>query len=247
MAPDPRLALIARVTAAFADEIDRVDPAAAVPWPWWPDVRALVGHLGGIHGWAAEVVRTGESVPDPDDLPAPVTGARAWYLRRREELLAALASAEPEAPCWVLAGCDRTSGFWRRRMLFETTKHLVDLRAAGGGRWRIADELGPADYADGIDELFAVFLARSRIGLARLPEPVRLESTDHDRRWLVLPDWTVVADSTGDVPAARISARTGDLALLVWQRADPFGGADRFDLNGDPRTVSAFRDAPIHP
>jgi uncharacterized protein (TIGR03083 family) len=246
MDADRHLELVDRVSAAFADEIDRVDPAASVPWSWWPDARSLIGHLGGVHAWAAEVVRSGEAVLDPVDVPAPVAGARAWYLERRSELLAALRAADPAAPCWVFAGADRTVGFWRRRMVFETTKHLVDLRAAGGGARRIADELTPADYADGIDELVSVFLARSQSGLDRLPAPVLLEPTDSERRWLVLPDWTVVTTESDD-DAVRVRARTGYLALLVWNRADPLADPERFTVTGDRTAVAAFRDAPIHP
>lgn len=244
MSTDRRPDLVAALTAAFAEEIDRHAPTDAVPWPWWPDARALVGHLGGIHGWAARVLRTGEEVPDPEDLPAP-DDARAWYLGQRTALLDALRSVPSDAPVWVFAGHDASAGFWRRRMVFETAKHLADLRAAGGGTWRPPAELEPADYADGIDELLGVFLARSRPGLAPLPGSVVLEATDSDRSWLVTSDWVVLDDDVID--AARITAATGELALVVWQRADPLSDPERFVVRGDAAVIAAFRDAPIHP
>lgn len=245
MTPERRRDLLERVTGAFADEIDRHDPTDPVPWPWWPDVRALVGHLGGIHGWAAQVLLAGEQAPQPADVPAPEATARAWYLERRRVLLDAVRSQPADAPCWVFTGTDRTAGFWRRRMVFETAKHLADLRAAGGGTWRSVDELGTDGASDGIDELFAVFLGRSRAGLAALPAPVLLQATDSDRRWAVLPHWEVRDDIDGpDVSTVR--ARTADLALLVWDRADPLADDDRFAVAGDPAPVAALRDAPIH-
>ena len=246
MSPQRRLELLERVTGAFADEIDRHDPRAVVPWTRWPDVRTLVGHLGGIHRWAAQALRSGEEVPAPADHPAPDGAAHAWYLERRADLLGTIRSLPADAPCWTFTGADRTTGFWRRRMIFETAKHLSDLRAAGDGRWRRVDELDAGGSADGIDELFEVFLARSRRTLAALPGPVLLEASDSGRRWAVLPDWEVRDDV--DVPGGSVvRARTADLALLVWDRADPSTDPERFDVTGDPAPIAAFRDAPIHP
>ncbi|MBW4040783.1 MAG: maleylpyruvate isomerase family protein [Acidobacteria bacterium] len=245
MSPERRLRLLERVTAAFAAEIDQRDPGAVVPWSGWPDVRALVGHLGGVHDWAAQVLRTGERATEPIDVPAPAAGARAWYLEQRSALLDAIRSVPPGASCWVFTGTDRTAGFWRRRMLFETAKHLSDLRASGGGVWRGVPELGVDGSADGIDELFEVFLARSRTGLADLPAPVLLEASDSRRRWAVRPDWAVRDDV--EVPGASIvRACAADLALFVWDRADPLTDPDRFEVIGDRATIAAFRDAPIH-
>ncbi|MGT2427237.1 maleylpyruvate isomerase family mycothiol-dependent enzyme [Amnibacterium kyonggiense] len=238
------MALLATTTAAFADEIERQDPATAVAWPRWPDVAALVGHLGGVHRWAARVVATGERIAQPADRPAPAD-ARRWFLAGRDELIGALRAADPEDPCWVFAGPDRTAGFWLRRMLFETAKHLVDLRAAGGGGRRAPRELGAGDCADGIDELVTVFLDRSRPVLAPLSRPVRLVALDVDRSWTFTTDWHV-----GDEPAdgaAEVRARAADLALLVWQRADPLRSPDRFRVTGPREVVTAFAAAPVQP
>jgi uncharacterized protein (TIGR03083 family) len=243
---DRRLELVAGVTAAFADEIERHRPDAAVPWPWWPDVRTLVGHLGGVHAWAARVVRTGERVPDPVDRPVEDDDAmRRWYVHRRADLLDALRTVPVDTPCWAIASGTRTAAFWRRRTVFETTKHLIDLRAAGGLPRRAPDELAPADYADGVDELLEVFLPRSRPTLDALPEPVLLQAADVDRRWRIGRDWTVTT-GTPDDDAVRIRADAADLALLVWQRAD-LGDPERFEITGDRGTAGRFATAPVHP
>ncbi|GAA2753738.1 hypothetical protein [Amnibacterium kyonggiense] len=47
--------------------------------------------------------------------------------------------------------------------------------------------------------------------------------------------------------AAEIRARTGDLALVIWQRADPLCDPERFSVSGPERTAAAFITAPIHP
>lgn len=241
-----RLELVETVTGAFADEIERHDPGAAIPWPWWPDVRTLVGHLGGVHGWAARIVTTGERAPDPVDRPVhPDAAIRSWYLDRRAELLDALRSVPADSPCWAIAAGTRRAAFWRRRMVFETTKHLIDLRAAGGLARQAPDELVPGDFADGVDELLEVFLPRSRPALGRLPAPVLLEAADVGRRWLVERDWSVVPAASGR-HGAHIRAGASDLALLVWERAD-LGDPGRFEIRGDEDAARSFATAPIHP
>jgi len=147
------------------------------------------------------------------------------------------------------------SGQWSgdRGLLAETdglrnVKHLMDLRASGG-IWSAAEELDPEDYADGIDELLSVFLPRSRPKLAALPGEVALVATDTPRRWFVGPDWTVRISSgdSDEATAARIFARTGDLALMVWERADPLTDSRRFRVEGGLATAAAFSATSIHP
>ena len=243
---DIRIALVARLTAAFAVEIDRREPDAPTTWPLWPTVAAMIDHLGRNYLWAVRIVSTGAAV-DRKTLPrAPTSGMRAWYESCRADMLAALDDVPADRPCWVVgerpAG---TAAFWRRRMVFETVKHLIDLRAAGGGSWRVAPELAPLDYADGIDELFAEFLPRSRPSLDPLPGPMSMIATDIDRRWTITPDWDVSADAFADARGARVSGTAGDLALLVWERADPFD--PRFGIDGDQAVVCAFAAAPVQP
>ena len=146
-------------------------------------------------------------------------------------------------------------------MVHEHVKHLIDLRAAGGGDWAVAPELAPGDYADGIDELLSEFLPRSRSRLRPLPGTVVLRATDSAHCWRIGPAWTVGTESDGrtrsgvqpiddlgaDAEAATVRARTGDLALVLWERADPLAATTRFRVEGTRSTVAALRDAAIHP
>lgn len=243
MTDERHLAVLGGLVDAFALELDRHRPDDTVGWETWPDVRRLAGHLGAVHRWATHLVRTGERAPQPPDGPAP-DPMRSWFQEGADLLLDALRVTPVDEPCWVLAGDDRTAGFWRRRMVFETAKHLIDLRAAGGRPMRAPAELAREDAADGVDELFAVFLRRSRPTLAPLPGSVRLEATDTDRAWLVRHDWGI-EDGAG-AGAAQVRARAGDLALFLWDRADPLTDVGRFVVEGDPAAVAALRDAPIH-
>lgn len=245
--PDDHRASFDRVSAAFSTEIDRHDPQDAITWASWPTVAALTAHLGGIHLWAGEIVRRGGRVDRASLPPAPTNPDRAWYDSCREKLRETLAASNPDAACWVIGDrADGTARFWMRRMVFETTKHLIDLRAAGGDRWIVAPELSAAEYADGIDELFEVFLPRSRATLDPLPAPLHLDATDIDRRWTLTPDWQVHAGEAGDEGTV-ISASAGELALFVWERGDPLSRSDRYALAGESAVVRAYAASPVHP
>ena len=242
---DIREAIVARVSAAFAAEIDRRDPAAATPWPLWPDVFALVDHLGRNYLWVAGTVRTGKQVDRKQLSRAPRTGTRDWFEGCRAEMLAAFNDTPADQPCWVLGDSTGTGAFWRRRMVYETAKHVMDIRASGGGTWEAAPELAPLDYADGIDELFEVFLTRSRPNLAPLPSRLVLSATDLPRRWSIEPDWSVSDDASE--AGTTLAATAADLALVVWERANPLGGDQRYRLTGERETVAALIAAPVHP
>lgn len=247
-AADRRVELVARLTAAFGEELAHRDLGAEIPWPTIPTVATMVAHLGGVHRWVAEVVRTqrrAAHAPAPD-FSAGSVSARGWFEEGRAALLDALTAVPPETPCWIIGDQLGTAAFWRRRMVFENVKHLIDLRAAGGGGWAAAPELAPADYADGIDELLSEFLPRSRPRLAPLPGPVTLESTDSGRSWRIEPDWAIEGDPAGSDGSARVVARNADLALMLWERADPLDGSGRFQVDGS-RAVAALRSAAIHP
>ena len=44
-----------------------------------------------------------------------------------------------------------------------------------------------------------------------------------------------------------LAARAADLALALWERADPLAADGRFTIEGDPEVVRALATAPIHP
>ena len=245
-AGDDRIALVERLSAAFAAELARREDTASIGWPNLPDVAALADHVGGVERWVVRVLRSGRVQPDEATRGLRGEALRRWYAEGRVALLSALAAVPADGPCWVLGRGTPTAGFWRRRMVHEHLKHLIDLRASGGAVPEVAEEAGPAVYADGIDELLEVFLPRSRSALTPLPGPLVLEATDSDRAWRIAGDWTCAVDFS-DAADARVRARTGDLALMVWERADPLRDADRFRVEGDREVVAAFRSAPIHP
>ncbi len=242
---DPRIGLVEQLTDAFGFELARRDPSAPVAWARWPDIATLAAHVSHVHRWATAILRTGGPVASRSVPRAPDSNRLGWYEQGRDDLLEALRTVPAATPCWIIGDRAGVAAFWRRRMVFENVKHLTDIRASGGGTWRIAPELAPEEYADGIDELFEEFLPRSRPSLQPLPAPLVLVAGDAPRRWSIDTDWSV---GSADLPgAARVFASAGDLALTVWERADPLDDGDRFRLEGNRDAVAALRDAPIHP
>lgn len=243
--PSTRLALVDRLSAAFTAELRLADPRAAVAWPELPDVASLAEHVGTVHRWVTQIVLHGDPVEE-SSIPGPPPGALlAWFDGGRDDLLAALAVTPPSRPCWTIGGRIGTAAVWQRRMVFEHGKHLIDLRAAGGRGWTVAPELSPTDYADGIDELFEVFLPRSRPKLTALPAEIVLEATDTGRIWRVSQDWMVAPNPTGS-EAVRLRATAGELALALWERSDPLRDPG-FEIAGDRAAAAAFTNTQIHP
>ena len=159
----------------------------------------------------------------------------------RDELLAELERDDRE--CWVIGGGTGTTAFWRRRMVLESLKHLLDVRTPPSSSFAVAPELDAELASVGVDEFLQVFLARSRTSLDPLPGTVRLAATDVDRTWTLAPDWSL--DDDTDVTAT-IEGSAAVLLLLLWERASALDEPDRFRIRGDAEIVRALESTPIH-
>ncbi|HEX6569535.1 MAG TPA: maleylpyruvate isomerase N-terminal domain-containing protein [Acidimicrobiales bacterium] len=210
--------------------------------PGWTCER-LVGHMGRVHRWTAAWVTTGsaQQVEPAPAGPAVVEWARAG----RDELVAALAAADPDGHVDTWAGPQPTV-FWPRRMAIEAALHRFDAQSTVGDTTPIGTDLA----LDGIDEMFAVVLPwRGTAELEGTGETIHLHATDPDLaaaagsaggEWLVTLGAEGVsvehAHAKGDV-AVRGSA--SDLLLLLWNRV----GADRFQVFGDATLLDRWRTA----
>jgi uncharacterized protein (TIGR03083 family) len=202
----------------------RRDPAAPVAaCPGWT-VDKLVGHMGRIHTWVAQLVRsrTRERISSrlfpegPEDNPEL---RLAWARERHAELLDALGDLDEDEPIWTIAPAGMGTGrFWMRRQAHELALHRWDAQDAVGH----SEPLHPELSADGIDELLSVFLP----GLTESTQQVssdgatmHVHCTDVEGEWLVrfTPDGAVTTaeHAKGDL-AVRGSA--SDLYLLLWNR-----------------------------
>lgn len=250
------LADLRAVAGAFAREAAGTDPGASVRSTIWPTAGDVVDHLGNIQRWAAEQVRTGARA-DRHDFRRPEGADRAaWFREGARELMRVLEGSDPDRPVPVLYGADGTVRFWQRRMAHEAAKHLWDLRSALDPDPRFPAEVGHAGRADAIDEFGEVFMPEARRrGILPLTGTVALVAADSGDAWLVTSEWVmrrVGPDAPSDgaqghaaAAAATITGEVGDLALLLWERAD-LSAHDRFRVEGDATVATALATTPVH-
>ena len=180
---------------------DGTEPVAACPG--WT-LHDLVGHLGGVHRWARDIVLTERPGPEP----APEGDLATWFAEGAAALLETLAAADPAAGTWSFT-TDRTVGFWRRRQALETVVHRWDAQSAVGQ----PEPIDPSLAADGIGEVAELMLPRqvAKERIPPLPGAVRVTATDVEASY-------VLGDGE---PAATVSAPAELLLLLLWQRVGP--------------------------
>jgi uncharacterized protein (TIGR03083 family) len=234
---------IARMAAAVT-EIP--DISAGVPsCPDWT-VEDLVAHTGAVHRWATSIVVTEADArppfPEPEPLWSSADGLGEWLSAGAAPLLTALRSAGPVTPVWTW-GPGRTSGWWARRMLHETTVHRADAELAAG----IADpEIDPVVAADGIDEfLFNLPSARRPYRhLASLPtgESLHLHATDHDAgEWVIRFTDSGIAWERGHMKATTaIRGPVASLLLFTYGRLP--AGDGHLAVFGDPGVATAWQE-----
>lgn len=168
---------------------DADDVALDVPTcPGWT-LGELARHTGTIHRWATTIVATEAAgrlpFPEVDSPWSSADGWGQWLAAGANPLLAALREAGPLTAVWSW-GPGRTSGWWARRMLHESTVHRADAELALGIGEPAID---PVVAADGIDEfLFNLPSARRPYQhLASLPTgaSLHLHATDADGEWII--------------------------------------------------------------
>lgn len=233
-----------RADAARIAELAPEGAGAEVPGcPGWT-VADLVVHLGSVHRWATEVVRTGAKPArwPGDDAPAPHDdGLVGWFTDGAAALADALDAMDPEAGSWMPWAVERpVAAVWLRRQTQETSVHRRDVEAAVGAPRSIA----PPIAADGIDEYFALMVPRlvSRDGVELPAGSLHVHCTDEDLDG-VNGEWFVAtADGYDVVPEHRkgdavLRGRAEDLLLSLWGRPVPAGAVE---VVGDPDVAAAW-------
>lgn len=188
---------------------------ARVPHLEWT-VRDTVVHLGGVHRWATQIVRTGED--DDRSYAAVGTGPDDaklldWFLAGHAALVMVLseAPADLDAPTFLPAGSPLH--FWARRQAHETAIHRADVESASGAVTAV-----PTNFAqDGIAELLLGFGAR-RSNRVATAATLGLVASDG-------PSWSVrfggeriTAEPTDSPADATVSGTSSDLYLWLWNR-----------------------------
>jgi len=227
--------VVAREIEAFADAIDGADPAGPVPTcpPW--TMADLAQHLGGIHRWAEQMVRSlaQERLRGSDvilEMPDDPHELASWIRKASVVLESTFRKADPDAVMWTW-GSDKHARFWSRRMVHETAVHRADAELSLRREPRI-----DADIAiDGVDE-FLDNLPHAAYFAPRVTELVgdgrALAFTTDGAAWRITlrPDrfeWDHVEGKT-DVT---VSAEPATLYLLMYGRVKP--GAATIDGDGE--------------
>jgi uncharacterized protein (TIGR03083 family) len=239
-----------RADAARIAEVAPGHLGAEVPGcPGW-FVRDLVVHLGSVHRWATEVVRSGEfpgryaTDPGPDPAPDDDSPLLGWFTAGAAELADALDAMDPAAPSWMPFMTDRPeAGIWLRRQTQETSVHRRDVEAAAGDPRPIVPPLA----ADGIDEYFTLMVPRlvSRDGIDLPTGSIHVHCTDGPGAGLAEGDgeWFVTAADGYEVTRehrkgdAALRGRAEDLLLALWGRPVPEGSVD---VVGDTGVAAAW-------
>ncbi|HEX4703664.1 MAG TPA: maleylpyruvate isomerase family mycothiol-dependent enzyme [Pseudonocardiaceae bacterium] len=211
----------------LGDAAERAGLAAAVPTcPGWL-VRDLLLHMGGVHRWAATVVRealaTAPDIDQPYDIVAelPTDDALpAWYRTGHTELVHTLRAAPTDLACWTFLPAPSPLAHWARRQAQETTVHRVDAdRATGTGE---SPPVPTALADDGIDELLTCSLSgRSRRLRSKTERLLHINATDTDSHWRIWigPDAPKAVRVAGDEPADdTVRGPADQLYLALWNR-----------------------------
>jgi uncharacterized protein (TIGR03083 family) len=217
---------------AIADALRADGMAAGVAHcPGWT-VGHVVQHLGEVHRWATEIVRTGAPASfEEREPPASVHTLAGWFEEGAAILCRTLDDVDPERSCWTFGFPPERAGFWRRRQAYETAVHGFDVAAATGRPFTI----DPAMAAHGVAEV-ATFMFPRQVALERTPAltaPVELRITDTGEAWPL---------GGPGAPAARISGTAIDLLLMLWGR--PHGPVERSGAEG---ALAAFDAAVLVP
>jgi uncharacterized protein (TIGR03083 family) len=225
--------------------------------PEWT-VDDLTWHVGMVYLHKATTMREGAQPekwpPDYDDDASAIELIDGAYRQMVEEF----ATRDPAEPSVTWYGPDQTVGFWIRRMAQETVIHRID--AELGAREQVtpvADDLA----ADGIDELFKVFVGN---GVSEWPDQFTEALKDSPGRsflitagagagnpdvsWLVStsPGQFSVAGGPGMrisgpvTPDVTVSGAPADVLRWAWNRETP-GEPSRVTIGGDADALAEFR------
>jgi len=211
-----------------------------IPVPSCPDwnVGQLLRHLGGVHRWAATIVRTRATEPVRAQVPDYAAYASEdpsvvvpWLAEGAAQLVEALRAAGPGTPLWTPVPGGSTD-FYARRFTHETLIHRADATLALSSAFSVAPEVA-LDAIDEWLELGALPMhfevhpqTRELLGPGRT---VHLHATDTSPR--ASAEWVI--DLTGDTIAWRrahekaavaVRGPLTELLLVVYKRLAVRGG-----------------------
>lgn len=202
--------------------------------PEW-DVEALALHLGGVHRWAARIVRerlTERPERRPPDRPARSEYA-AWLREGATDLVAALRDVPADAQLWRWGPAPTSQAFWARRQANETSMHRWDAESARG-----APAAFPVDVAlDMLDEWLLLCAGRAAVpgGNGRT---LHLHATDGEGEWIIRLGDPLSVESGHAKGDCAVRGAASDLHLLAMNRRS----ADGLEVFGDAAVLDLWRE-----
>jgi len=251
---DEFLAEIRSSAGTLADIIRTENPELPIATcPDW-SLGDLAAHLGRVHRWAAEIVRTRAAqripfgaVPD-SQYPAEPAAQADWVMAGAERMIAAVTDAA-SAEVWAF-GRMAPATFWASRQAHETMMHRADAELAAGR----AVVLDSVLAADGIDEWLSLVAdpgyGQVSPGASVLPPGavLRLHAADAGdgrgdrdgaRDWLVSADADGITVRDGNGPAdVTVAGRADRLLLVLVRRLPP--DEENIRVTGDPALLTSW-------
>lgn len=223
MGIDEHIAHLDRDGRALADAAERAGWDVPVPATDWA-VRDLVTHVGGVHRWAADIVRTASPSGGTEAGHAVGTGPDdgellAWFRDGHAELVETLRAAPADLTCFAFLPAPSPLAFWARRQAHETAVHRADAEVAAG----LLPAFDVAFAQDGIAELLHGFAPRKSNAIDRAAT-ILLRPTDAGDHWLItLGGERITAELAGDAMSADtvVTGSSGELYLWLWNRPSP--------------------------
>ena len=207
---------------------------APVPGTEW-DVRALVTHVGGVHRWAADIVRRGSADTDSEAGDAVRTGPADdelldWFVAGHAALASTLSGAPEDLACATFLPAPSPLAFWARRQAHETAVHRADAQAARGS-------VTPFDAMfaqDGMAEMLLGFAARKSNAIER-DATLSLIASDGPPWHIALGGERIVATESERHADATVSGSSSDLYLWLWNRPSAA------EVSGDESVAELWR------
>ena len=211
---------------------------APVPGTEW-DVRALVTHVGGVHRWAADIVRTG--APDTESEAGDAVGTGPvddelldWFVTGHAALVEALSGAPADLACATFLPAPTPLAFWARRQAHETAVHRADAQAAQGS----VTPFAPAFAQDGMAELLLGFAAR-RSNAIRREASLSLVASDGPPWRVVLGGERIIAAESDEPAGTTVRGSSSDLYLWLWNRPSAV------TVTGDETVAALWRNVRV--
>lgn len=216
--------------AAEAGALDARVPGC----PDW-DVEALLRHMGGIHRWAARIVRDRmqERPPRRPDTSADGADLFAWLRDGAAALVAALHEVSPEESFWQWGAAPSSQSFWARRQANETSMHRWDGESARGTQRAFATDVA----LDALDEWLTLSAGRATVP-GRDARTLHFHATDGSGEWVVRLSDPVSVESGHARADCAVRGPASDLFLLAMNRRS----TDGLEVLGDAGVLDLWRE-----